>query len=264
MNKISKCILMGFVALATCVSSAIYAVDTDDLFDGSHRVFAGVGMSHDKTKQAGETTSGNPVEMTFGYDYNNHDGLYMFLKMSWNAGQFNGKMDSKDYRSFNHGIELESRLGWYFCMEQDIALIPYIGLGYNYDRIAIKKTTGINGGKIKSRGYYFPVGILAEWQFMPEFSIGLDVQAKFMFNTRMAVPKNIIGTSDAEIIKGKKMINWVIEMPLVYDLNEDVDLSLIPYYEMSEFKPRATSTFLGSNIMKSREYGARIEVGYNF
>ena len=49
-----------------------------------------------------------------------------------------------------------------------------------------------------------------------------------------------------------------MELPVTYQINEEVDISLVPHLSFGELK------LSNDSIIKEKTYGARIELGYSF
>ncbi len=254
-NKLLQYLLAGFLALATFTGA--YASDSDT--SGHNRLFGGLDWQHfsEDDGQGSEKVTGNPWGGVVGFEHHQEDDLYYYLRANWNGG----RVDNSTEKAYAHAFSLHGRLGYAFNAGDDFSVTPYTGLGYAHTNAKFTTSGGAAADfMMKMHHWYVPVGLFFSWHVAPEFNVGLDLQAKWTFNSEVDYQPT---TGTHESSKHKSRVMWSAEVPLMYKMSSEWDLSLVPFYERGRFKVEDTTM---ANLHDSHEnvFGARLEVGYSF
>ncbi len=224
---------------------------------GPNRVFGAVDWNHSNLKDGSEKMTGKPWGGLVGYEFKEVNNIYFYARGMWNGS----KMDNASNRYYNHSWRAYATVGYTFDLGEgsDFTVSPYVGLGYRSNRMNWSTAATVaTDAKNKFHAWEVPVGLFFNWDVAPEFNVGLDVQAQWMFNSRDTM--TVVTPAAAHTVeKGKNHVNWRFELPLTYQVNSEWDLGLVPHYSQFNFTPSGTT-----DKVKTTDYGVRLEAGYSF
>ena len=276
MKKFISCaisILIVFSGVATC---------TQDVNSGY--VSGSLGYCHMAITHAGEKAKVNHILGILNYKHKNHNDIFVDVKGMYGGGLHGGKhkykdaTDAVDLKTFVHQFGIQGRFGWMFPFgqEEEFGIVPYLGVGYFGDKGSVSKSETLKEkefyGKIKTHGFYVPVGVLLEWKVVPKFVVGLYTQVEYVFDFKMESRgykcTNETGPVVEKVSKNymiKNTFSYFIELPMTYKLTEEWDVFVVPCYGFIETKLKeTTSHILHSKASKLHGYSANLGVGYSF
>ena len=165
-----------------------------------------------------------------------------------------------DANGYQSGWEVQSRLGWQFSIGDlnDFYVIPYLGYGFQKSKLSLAQDSfnTVQGVKVHAYNSYIPLGVLLNWEMVPEFKVQCKIQLQFIFDGKIeSLYPDPISNQTLE-----NHMNWVIELPLVYAMTEFWDMRLIPYFIYAE----NSALYLGGLTEKNDIWGGRLEIGYYF
>jgi len=196
-----------------------------------------------------------------GYQFADREDWYFLMRGMYSGGKGNKTVAGVEYQPFSHPWFFEGRMGYQFGFGegQEFGATPYIGYMYASNNTGLKNTAAIKGLHSELRQHNVNVGILLDWMVMPEFQVGLDIEA--LFNVRGKLKLSSDTPDAASDTKLKNQVNWWFELPLTWQFDTTWDLSFVPFYHKNEFKVKDSDS---DDKFKSSDAGLRVEVGYRF
>ena len=226
---------------------------------GPNRLFGGVEWLHSTFKSKDYSIDQNIWSGMVGYKYSEPSNFYLLAQGMWGGGSGDETVNSIDLKAYSHLWFLEARLGYQLAMGQntEFRITPYFGYYYNAEKFALANTLFLKGYNTKVRKQSIPVGIMIDWSIVPQFEIGIDVEAFINVWGQSVTNSNNLDSENKQNLK--KNVDWSFQLPLTYHLNSTWDLALVPFYDWKKYEPKDFTI-----ETKVENYGARLEVGYNF
>lgn len=225
-----------------------------------------------------------------GYEYKELCCLYFRADFTWSEGHLKGCP--------RHSLQewiLDGRLGytWGECTPCGWSITPYAGIGYLWDdrnfevKVAPPFATSDSSFidfRARYRAWFVPVGVYAEVEIMCDFTAGIDVTWRPMFDCRVKTDGSIDGASqgthDIDINEGNlsDRYSWRVEVPLRWTISADwgFELAVQPFWEyysfgkvkgQYEFKDETKkdlNTVFGIPSFHEDAWGAKFLIGFRF
>lgn len=176
-----------------------------------------------------------------------------------------GKTDNSFY---NFEVKFGYIMGRGYGNQTEI--IPYAGVGYH------RWERNLGGDSPYNEEYtwfYFPIGVKLDYKASSQFTIGLDLSARIMFNGAMNVKFPVAGYSSPTLDLGNR-IGFRVEVPMDYRFHPQISLGLTPWYQYTPIGRSEAEPVLdpdGATVMtiqepdsKTHEYGADVSVRFWF
>ena len=281
MKRLTLLLTLLITSYISCAESETQTISTPQKqgksltsYFNDFRAYAAFGWNHDSAQlqnNGGKVTS-TPYNGWIGVDYMKEESAYVLLQWMCMGGSYSGGVNnftvndtainpsSFDATGYQNGWAIESRFGWQFIVEQmeGFTITPYIGFGFQSGHLSLSQDSGNNvqGVKIKSNTSYVPLGVILGWWVAPEFTLMLNLQTQLTLDGKA----NVTYPSDIGHQKLTRRANWLVELPLVYEMTEKWDMRLIPYFQYA----KDSALYLGGISNKNDVWGGRLEVGYSF
>lgn len=206
------------------------------------RQYLEVGIGYSKFDYSESIDGGPDVQesgwlpgVVFGYTYKGEDNpVFASFSIRYTTGQTNydGALQDgtpwKD-KSDNTMFSLEVKFGYILgrSAASRLTITPYAGIGY-YDWE--RKLGGPSPYIEEYSWFYFPVGVRFDYDATPDFTIGLDLSARVMFNGSMNVKFSDLGLSSPNLDLGNR-IGFRAELPMDYRFHPQISVGLTPWYQ---------------------------------
>ncbi len=185
---------------------------------------------------------GNLGGIQGSYEYMPKDSLYAGLRAAWKQG----KTENSDADRRLIYIDVQERLGYTFasCC-QDWSMTLFTGLGYRFLGHKLKQCEEPSI-KFEYNEFYIPVGFLSEYRFCSCWSVGFN----FVWMPQIYPTVEIKPLQGARWCLQEKLSNFLVEVPLTYDLTGDSCYMVIlkPFYERWEDGRSTAKTFSGQEL----------------
>ncbi len=223
-----------------------------------------------------------------GYEYKEICCLYVRADFIWSEGEMRG--------CGRHRLQewiVDGRLGytWGECTPCGWNVTPYVGIGYLWDNrkfeIAINPDDNNgNPGEIdfraRYRAWFIPVGIYGEVEIMCDFTAGLDVTWRPMFDCRVKTDGKVNGkevvSQDIDLNDGNlsTRYSWRIEVPLRWMICPDwgFEIAVQPFWEHYSWakvkgehimeNDEIKSTIWGLPSFRENAWGSKFLIGFRF
>lgn len=208
------------------------------------RQYLEIGLGYSKFDYSEAIDGGPDVKesgwvpgVVLGYTYKGEDNpVFASFSIRYTTGttDYTGALQDgtpwKD-KTDNTFFSLEVKFG--YIMGRDAAsrwtITPYAGIGYHdWER----KLAGPSPYIEEYTWFYFPIGVRFDYELSPEFSIGLDLSARVMFNGNMNVKFSTLGYSSPNLDLGNR-IGFRAELPMDYRFHPQISVGLTPWYQYS-------------------------------
>ncbi len=204
-----------------------------------HQVEIGPEFYHVKrTRQGGTTQHGYLYGVRASYDYIARYRVYWGLEAAYAKGTLRGKSGDKDtLKSHFSDLSFEARVGYTFqsktgCCAQ---FTPFLGYGYFVERNDYVHPSPMSL-HFRNTFYYTAVGTLTRAFVTPNFTIGLDVTAKFSIDGKVKVTHD--PEFDAQHMQYENKIHCRAAVPFSYRLRlcgYPAEFCLAPFYEYRHY-----------------------------
>jgi len=256
-TKWIKCLIATFllcVGLTTSSWANAHQGSVNSDVAGPNRIFGAVQWYnlHDNFSSA-ETLDQSIWGGMVGYQYADRMDWYFLARGLWSGG----KGDKNGTNMFSHPWYVEGRLGFQFGFGEghEFGMTPYVGYQYNHSKTSVR---GANHFIFKTQDVN--VGVLFDWMVMPEFQIGLNVEALISVSGRLEEHNQASVLQNETKLKNE--VNWLFELPLTWQFSPSVDFTLVPYFKWAEYRQK--EQFTSFEKIKTDESGVRLEIGYRF
>jgi len=200
-----------------------------------------------------------------GYQFAQRQDWYFEARGMWSGGKGDSTVDDVNYTLFSHPWFVEGRLGYQFGLGegQEFGITPYVGYMYTANKSALGNLGGTaNGLSTKMQQQNVNVGVLFDWMVMPQFQIGLNVEALVGVSGKLKLLQDDTTVEEGKL---KNKVNWNFELPLTWQFSPTWDLTLVPFYNWIENKPKSDTDFSQSfDKISNSSTGVRLEIGYRF
>lgn len=200
----------------------------------------GIGYNkydYDENLDAGlkSTESGWVPGVSFSWGYMGEDNpTYAKITFRYRSGEtdYDGTLQDgtpAKGKTDNSYYDFEIKAGYIFGQESASRwrIIPYSGIGYHdWER-------GLGGPNPYVEEYtwfYLPLGVIFDYRASEEFTIGLDISARVMFNGQMNVKFSQLGLSSPNLDLGNR-IGFRAELPMDYRFHPQVSMGVTPWYQ---------------------------------
>ena len=120
----------------------------------------------------------------------------------------------------------------------------------------------LSGISLKMQQQNVNVGVLFDWRVMPQFQIGLNVEALISVWGKLKLMQDDTTLQEG---KFKNTVNWMFELPLTWQFSPTWDLTLVPFYSWFDNKPKNNTDFTEEfEKFSDSNAGVRLEIGYRF
>lgn len=204
-----------------------------------------------------------------GYQFAQRQDWYFEARGMWSGGKGDKTVDDTTFNVFSHPWFVEGRLGYQFGLGegQEFGITPYVGYMYMANKSSLANTDfdgifELSGIALKMQQQNVNVGVLFDWMVMPQFQVGLNVEALIGVWGKLKLMQN---DTTVEEGKFKNNVNWMFELPLTWQFSPTWDLTVVPFYNWIENKPKDNSDFTEQfDDISNSSAGVRLEVGYRF
>lgn len=229
-----------------------------------HDVYIGPELYYvNRTREGGTKQTGGVYGVRLGYERVKRYKIYWAVTGLYARGIIEGKSGvGTKIKSRFIDASIEGRLG--YTLEQkcgwQCSFTPYVGYGY-----AIEENNFIHPSPLRlhfrTRFSYIPVGFLSRISPYPQFDVGLNFEAKFMFNASNKVTHDPEFGSNSMLIKER--VHYRVELPLTYRYMTCIWFRIIPFYEYRTYghQPNFPFDFLETKL---QIYGGTLEILYAF
>jgi hypothetical protein len=232
-----------------------------------HQAFAGPEIYYIKrTREGGANQNGYLYGARLGYDYIRRYAFYIGFDGLYAQGFLKGCSGEGDrIKSELTDANIEGRIGYTFQSKacHYFSFTPFVGIGYFWEFNDYQHPSPIQA-YFKNTFYYVPVGFLSRVFFNPQLSVGLNFKARILVDGKVKVTHD----EEAENSTQRYKEDWQyrIDVPLTYYfcwLNQDVAVSLVPFYEYRHYGHRVNFPFDFLDT-KFRIYGGTLKLFYLF
>jgi hypothetical protein len=218
-----------------------------------------------RTKEGGAKQSGTLYGVRLGYDHIRRYKLYWGIDALWAQGALDGKMEDDHIKSTLTDINIEARLGYTFQSKswRCASVTPYMGLGYFWENNCFRHPSPLPI-HFQNRFTYIPLGFLSQIFVTPNWSIGVNVKVRFLFDSEMHASHDPEHDDSTQIYK--EYLQYRIELPINYVFcwkSHSLAAGLVPFYEYRHYGYQANYPFDFLDT-KLRLYGVTLKLFYLF
>jgi hypothetical protein len=262
-NKLVRIIAAGLLAFTGFSSQVSAQSNSNQDTAGPNRVFGAVEWfnSHVNQKSQEALTYDQSIWAgMIGYEYSERSSLYFLARGMWGGGSGDTTQDDINYDFYTHPWFVGGRVGYQFGLgdSQEFGVTPFTGYFYNSGKSSLASIDGtVTGAYTKVRKQSIPVGVVLDWRLMPQFEVGLSVEALINIWGRVSQGQDGVNETTDNL---KNKVDWSFEIPMTYHYDKEWDITLVPFYDWKDYKTKDNNgeKFTVSNL------GLRLEAGYNF
>ncbi len=202
-----------------------------------------------RNKTAGTKGHGGWGGVVGNYDYKEGGNIYGGLQARYAWGKVGGQRgtDWNGVGRIGYGWDMGATQSWF--------LAPYLGAGYESQRIRFTTSSRVYF-------WYIPVGIMLDYRANPNFMVGLKAEYGFMAGAKY---KQYVATT-GKISAGNRA-RYEIEVPFTYIFtdfsNGHFDISLVPFWHGWRTGQKTSGAITAPRLTVDM-YGARLDFGWRF
>jgi hypothetical protein len=218
-----------------------------------------------RTRKGGTTQSGDLWGARYNYDHIKRYKIYWGMQAFYGTGTLEGKTASDDkIRSTLTDKQIEGYLGYTFASKEFpyFCFTPFAGGGYFQETNHFKNPSPLHL-KFKTYFPYGAFGFLSSLFVHPDFSVGLNLRVRALWNTKCKVT-NDPEFNELNLLVGDRF-HYRVELPIVYKgpLWCNFNLGIMPFWEYRAYGGRENYPFDFFET-KFRIYGVNLQLIYEF
>jgi hypothetical protein len=167
--------------------------------------------------------SGNMGGVQGLYEYRPLNDYYVAVKGMWREGNTTHRGAERSL----FDVDVQERMGYTVSSCGKYWLTLFSGAGYRY--LGNELTQNGSTMKMNYNEFYIPVGFLTDFKITSVLSLGLY----FTWMPQVNSTVNLIPNGGAQWILEKRLVNFLVEMPLTIAMGEEKQYLIIvkPFYE---------------------------------